>query len=163
MRLLRHLFAPPAHTLFPDASLERIGAAIAAGERLHRGQVMFAVESALAPAAALRGMAPRTRAEQAFAQLRTWDTQANNGVLIYLLLAEHRIEIVADRGLHGCVDAAQWRQVCAVIERDMRAGQPEQAVIAGVAAVSALLAAHFPAQPGQAERDELPNRPQRLD
>ncbi|MBD7924361.1 MULTISPECIES: TPM domain-containing protein [Xanthomonas] len=163
MRLLRHLFAPAARTLFPNASLERIGAAIADGERTHRGQVMFAVESALAPASLLRGMAPRTRAEQAFAQLRTWDTEANNGVLIYLLLADHRIEIVADRGLRGRVDAAQWRDVCALIERDMRAGQPEQAVIAGVAAVSALLATHFPAQPGQAEPDELPNMPHLLD
>ncbi len=163
MRLLRHLCAPAARTLFPNASLERIGAATAEGERLHRGQVMFAVESALAPAALLRGMAPRMRAEQAFAQLRTWDTEANNGVLIYLLLADHRIEIVADRGLRGRVDAAQWREVCALIERDMRAGQPEQAVIAGVAAVSALLATHFPAQPGEAEPNELPNMPQLLD
>jgi uncharacterized membrane protein len=163
MRLFRHLFAPATRRLFPSASLERIGVAIADGERSHRGQVMFAVEAALAPAALLRGMAPRTRAEQAFAQLRTWDTEANNGVLIYLLLADHRIEIVADRGLQGRVDAAQWRQVCALIEDDMRAGRPEQAVIVGVAAVSALLAAHFPAQPGQAECDELPNMPQLLD
>ncbi|MCW0370121.1 TPM domain-containing protein [Xanthomonas sacchari] len=163
MRLVRHLFAPSAQRLFPAASLERIGAAIAEGERLHNGQVMFAVESGLAPAQVLRGMAPRLRAEHAFAQLRTWDTEANNGVLIYLLLADHHIEIVADRGLHGRVDAAQWRQVCALIEREMRAGQPEQAVIAGVGAVSALLAAHFPAQPDQPGENELPNLPQVLD
>ena len=93
MRLVRHLFAPSAQRLFPAASLERIGAAIAEGERLHNGQVMFAVESGLAPAQVLRGMAPRLRAEHAFAQLRTWDTEANNGVLIYLLLADHHIEI----------------------------------------------------------------------
>ncbi|WP_369940160.1 TPM domain-containing protein [Xanthomonas medicagonis] len=163
MRILRHLFAPSARAVFPDASLQRIGAAIAEGERLHRGQVMFAVEAGLAPAQVLRGMAPRLRAEHAFAQLRTWDTDANNGVLIYLLLADHHIEIVADRGLRGRVDAAQWREVCAVIERDMRAGQPEQAVIAGVGAVSALLATHFPAQPGQDGEDELPNLPRVLD
>lgn len=163
MRLLRHLFAPSAQALFPNPCLERIAAAIAAGERSHRGQVMFAVESALAPSAVLRGVEPRVRAEQAFAQLRTWDTEDNNGVLIYLLLADHRIEIVADRGLRGRVDAAQWRQVCALIEQDMRAGQAEKAVIAGVAAVSALLAEHFPAQPGAADRNELPNMPQVLD
>ena len=98
MRWLRHFFAPSAHAAFPEASLDRIAHAIADGERLHSGQVMFAVESDLPLALLWKNTSARARAEHAFALLRTWDTEANNGVLIYLLLADHAIEIVADRG-----------------------------------------------------------------
>ena len=163
MRLLRHLFAPSVRKLFPQDSLHRIADAIAAGERRHTGEVMFAVEAQLSPGEVLRKVDARERAMGAFARLRTWDTEANNGVLIYLLLADHRIEIVADRGLAGRVDAAQWRQVCATIEQGMRSGQPEAAVIAGVEAVSALLAQHYPQNGDRPDVDELPNRPILLD
>lgn len=163
MRLLRHLFARSSRRLFPEDSLHRITEAIAAGERLHRGEVMFAVETNLPPAAVLAGMQARERAHEVFVRLRTWDTAANNGVLIYLLLADHRIEIVADRGLDGRVSDAQWREVCALIETGMREGQAEQAVLEGIAAASALLARHFPQQAGQVDEDELPNRPRLLD
>ncbi len=163
MRLLRHLFAPSSRRLFPEDSLPRITAAIAEGERRHRGEVMFAVESDLPLGAVLSGMQARERAREVFARLRTWDTEANNGVLVYLLLADHRIEIVADRGLAGRVDDGQWRQVCGLIEDGMRAGRAEQAVIDGIAAVSGLLAAHYPQVDGQPDEDELPNRPQLLD
>jgi uncharacterized membrane protein len=163
MRLLRHLFARSSRRLFPEDSLHRITEAIAAGERLHRGEVMFAVETNLPPGAVLAGMQARERAHEVFVRLRTWDTEANNGVLIYLLLADHRIEIVADRGLDGRVSDAQWREVCALIETGMRQGQAEQAVLEGIAAASALLARHFPQQAGQVDEDELPNRPRLLD
>ncbi|UOV06404.1 TPM domain-containing protein [Pseudoxanthomonas sp. F37] len=163
MRLLRHLFARSSRRLFPEDSLHRITEAIAAGERLHRGEVMFAVETNLPPGAVLAGMQARERAHEVFVRLRTWDTEANNGVLIYLLLADHRIEIVADRGLDGRVSDAQWREVCALIETGMREGQAEQAVLEGIAAASALLARHFPQQAGQVDEDELPNRPRLLD
>ncbi len=162
MRWLRHLFSPSAHARFPGARLDRIAHAIADGERRHAGQVMFAVESDLPLSALWRGTSPRERAEHAFAVLRTWDTQANNGVLIYLLLADHAIEIVADRGLQGRVEAAQWRQVCEDFGRLRRDGDLEAAVLATVAEVSRLLAAHFPAIPGQACDNELPDRPQLL-
>ncbi len=163
MRLLRHLFARSSRRLFPEDSLHRITEAIAAGERLHRGEVMFAVETNLPPGAVLAGVQARERAHEVFVRLRTWDTEANNGVLIYLLLADHRIEIVADRGLDGRVSDAQWREVCALIETGMREGQAEQAVLEGIAAASALLARHFPQQAGQVDEDELPNRPRLLD
>lgn len=163
MRLLRHLFARSARRLFPEDSLHRITDAIAAGERLHRGEVMFAVESNLPPSAVIAGVAPRERAHEVFARLRTWDTEANNGVLIYLLLADHRIEIVADRGLAGRVSDAEWAAVCRLIEQEMRAGHSEQAVIDGVRAVSDLLARHWPQSDGQPDENELPNRPHLLD
>ena len=163
MRLLRHLFARSSRRLFPEDSLHRITEAIAAGERLLCGEVMFAVETNLPPSAVLAGVQARERAHEVFVRLRTWDTEANNGVLIYLLLADHRIEIVADRGLDGRVSDAQWAQVCRLIEQEMRAGHPERAVIDGVRAVSDLLALHWPQQEGQSDEDELPNRPALLD
>ena len=159
MRLLRHLFAPTAHRRFPPDSMERIAAAIAAGELRHSGEVCFAVESALPWVAVLRGANARARAERAFERLRVWDTAANNGVLLYLLLADHRIEIVADRGLRGKVSEEQWRDVCALMEERLRAGDAGAAVVRGVEAISDLIAAHFPRAAGEADEDELPNRP----
>ncbi|MET0581568.1 MAG: TPM domain-containing protein [Pseudoxanthomonas sp.] len=163
MRLLRHLFARSARHLFPEDSLHRIADAIAAGELRHRGEILFAVESELSPGMVLRGVQARARAEAAFARLRAWDTEANNGVLIYLLLADHRIEVVADRGLNGLVSAEQWRGACLLMEERMHAGEPVQAVVRGIEAVSDLLAQHFPQTDGAPDRDELPNLPLILD
>jgi len=111
---------------------------------------------------AWHGMTARDRALGVFAQLRVWDTHANNGVLVYLLLADHRIEIVADRGLDTLVSAEQWRGVCQVMEERLAAGEPEVAAIAGVAAISDLLAGHFPRAAGAADDNELPDSPRIL-
>jgi uncharacterized membrane protein len=158
-RLLSHLFAKDAATRFPAHAMERIAAAIAEGETRHRGEVCFAVEGALPIRELMRGTAARERAEDAFARLRVWDTAGNNGVLLYLLLADHRIEIVADRGLAGRVSAEQWRGVCQLMEERLRAGEHADAVVAGVSAASDLLALHSPQAPGAAGEDELPNAP----
>jgi uncharacterized membrane protein len=156
-RWLRHVFAAPASRRFPADRLERIAAEIAAGERLHDGEVVFAVESGL-PFGALRtGIDPRERAHEVFARLRVWDTAANNGVLLYLLLADHAIEIVADRGLHDRVTEAEWADACRAVETGLREGALEEAVTAGIGRISALLARHFPAT-GRG-RDELHDRP----
>ena len=163
MRWVRHFFAPSAHSAFPEVSLDRIAQAIADGERQHGGQVMFAVESDLPLALLWKGVTARQRAEHAFALLRTWDTAANNGVLIYLLLADHAIEIVADRGLHARVDAAQWRQVCDLLHDQLNGKGREEAVLAAVARVSQLLALHFPPDLAGRTGNELPDRPQLLD
>ena len=162
MRLLRHLFAPSAQRLFPADSLQRIADAIAASERSHGGEICFAVEPALSWLEVLRAVSARMHAEDAFARLRVWDTVANNGVLLYLLLADHRIEIVADRGLDHVVSAEQWRGVCQLMEERLRAGEPEAAVLRGIAAVTDLLAAHYPQKPGAIDEDELSNKPQFL-
>jgi uncharacterized membrane protein len=163
VRLFRHLFAPSAAARFPADSLQRIAAAVAAGEARHRGEVCFAVEAALPWRAVLAGVGARARAEAAFGRLRVWNTAANNGVLLYLLLADRRIEIVADRGLAGLVSDEQWRGVCLLMEERLRAGDPEDAALAGVAAISDLLAEHFPQQPGVADENELPDMPRLLD
>ena len=159
LRLLRHLFAPSASRTFPAASLRRIADAVAAGEARHRGEVCFAVEAALPLRALLSGSDARSRAQEAFARLRVWDTAANNGVLLFLLLADHRIEIVADRGLAGRVSDEQWRGVCTLMEGRLRAGDAEGAAIAGIAAASDLLARHFPREPGDGDVNELPDLP----
>ncbi|RNF84179.1 TPM domain-containing protein [Montanilutibacter psychrotolerans] len=159
MRLFKHLFAPSAQRMFPAHSLQRIAAAIARSEATHTGEICFAVEASLSLSAVLAGRDARERAVEAFAQLRVWDTRANNGVLIYLLLADHRIEIVADRGFDGLVDADQWRGVCHLIEEHLRAGEPEAAVLGGVEAICALLGAHFPRGEGDHDINELPDLP----
>ena len=163
MRLLRHLFARSARSVFPEDSLQRIAAAVHAAEQRHTGEICFAVEASLPPMAVLRGIDARARAQHVFAQLRVWDTHANNGVLVYLLLADRRIEIVADRGLAGLVSAEQWRGVCQLMEGRLSDDRAEDAALAGVAAISALLAEHFPQQPGVADENELPDMPRLLD
>lgn len=160
-RLLRHLLSPSVRRRFPPATLEAITRTIAAGERRHGGQVMFAVEADLPLAAVWRGVTPRQAAEQAFAQLRTWDTAHNNGVLVYLLLADHAIEIVADRGLRGRVDAAQWQQVCDRLREGLRGGDCSVALCAALDEVASCLAGHFPPS-ARSEQDALPDAPQLL-
>lgn len=161
-RLLRHLFAPSSRRRFPADALQRITRAIVDGERRHRGEVCFAVEAGLPAAMVWRGVDARDRAADVFARLRVWDTEANNGVLLYLLLADHRIEIVADRGFDGRVSDAQWRGVCQLIETRLKAGEHEAAVVAGIEALSELVARHFPRAEGDADVNELPDDPHLL-
>ncbi len=160
-RWLRHVFAPSVRRRFPPATLEAITTAIADGERRHGGQVMFAVEADLPVACVWRGVSPRQAAERAFAHLRTWDTAANNGVLIYLLLADHAIEIVADRGLHGRVTPVQWQAICEQLRKDLQGPDPRAALCRAIAAVSTLIAEHFPPL-DTGDADGLPNTPQLL-
>ena len=162
MRFVRHLFARSTRATFPEASLQRISAAVAEGERHHRGEICFAAEAALELPALWTRRDARQRAHEVFAQLRVWDTQANNGVLLYLLLADHRIEIVADRGLDGLVSAEQWRGVCQLMEERLKAGDAEDAALSGIAAVSGLLVEHFPRAAGELDDNELPDRPHML-
>lgn len=159
MRVFKHLFAPSARRLFPEARLQRITAAIAAGELRHRGEICFAVEAALPASAVLAGRQARDRAGEIFSQLRVWDTEVNNGVLLYLLLADHRIEIIADRGFRDRVSAEQWRGVCKLIEERLRSGEPEAAVVDGIEAMSTLVAEHFPRGPDDVDDNELSNAP----
>ena len=158
-RLFTHLFTADARGLFPPAAMERIAAAIDIGETCHAGEVCFAVEASLPWRDILRGVQARARAEEAFARLRVWDTAANNGVLIYLLLADHRIEIIADRGLHDLVSPEQWRGICQLMEERMKAVEPEEAVMRGVGEIGKLLTVHFPQREGEIDHDELPNTP----
>jgi len=134
-----------------------IEAAIAQEESRHDGEVRFAVEPALPLGALFAGQSPRERAVQAFSDLRVWDTERNAGVLIYVLLADHDVEIVADRGIHSRVGATAWEAICGAMQREFSQGRFEAGAITGVRAISDLLAAHFPPRP--VNPDELSNRP----
>jgi uncharacterized membrane protein len=143
--------------IFTPKVLARIEQAIRAGETTHSGQVRFVVEGALDGAPLFRNQPPRERALDIFSRLRIWDTAHNNGVLIYLLLADRDVEIIADRGIDAHVGAAGWETICRAMEKEFRAGLFEHGVIKGIAQVSRLLAQHFPPEPGH--RNELPDAP----
>ena len=160
-RWFRHTFATggAVRRAFPPQTLASIEAGIDASERLHCGEIRVAIEGALEPSEIARGKAPRERALEVFAALGVWDTDANNGVLIYVLLADRDVEIVADRGFNDRVAASEWREVCDRIEREFRAGRFEHGMLAGVGEVGRIIGAHYPQHPGQRDEDELPNRP----
>lgn len=159
-RLLVNLFGGwfQLRQRFPSALLDELAGAVTAGERTHLGEVRFAVESRLTVRVVLEGMDARARARQVFSQLRVWDTEDNCGVLIYLLLSEQRIEIVADRGITRRVPQSQWDAVCALMRDHFAAGRWREGSLAGLAAINALLREHFPTD-GRGNRDELPDRP----
>lgn len=161
-RIFKHLCAAPASRTFNAAALESIGATIAACELEHRGEIVFAVESDMPVRDLWHGVTARDRALAAFSHLQVWNTAANNGVLIYLLLAEHRIEIIADRGFDTRVSAEQWRGVCQLMEEQFKAGEPVEAVKRGIMAASECVAAHFPQVEGEIDEDELANPPRIL-
>ncbi|MDR3419491.1 MAG: TPM domain-containing protein [Nevskia sp.] len=159
-RLWRHLFVThgSVRRCFPQASLDRIEREIAACEERHAGEIRFAVEAALHPAQLWHGLSARQRAIEVFSLLRVWDTEHNNGVLIYLLLADRSVEIVADRGVAGGrVAEGEWEAACALMRKYFAEGEFEDGVVAGIEAVADVLARYPPGAPRGA--NELPNTP----
>lgn len=159
-RLLVNLFGSwfQLRQRFPMGLLDELTSEIGQGEREHLGEVRFALESRLPPRAVLDGVDARGRAVQVFAQLRVWDTEHNTGVLFYVLMAEQRIEIVADRGIAKRVPQAQWDAICAGMRDCFARGQWREGSLQGIAAAHALLREHFPSD-GSDNPDELPDRP----
>ncbi len=143
---------------FPAALLDEMAAAVAAGEQNHRGEICFAIESRLSPLAVLEGLNAPTRAQQVFTQLRVWDTECNSGVLFYVLMAERRIEIVADRGIAVKVTPGEWDAICAQMRECYARGAWRVGSLAGIAAANVLLQRHFPGD-GKPNPDELRDRP----
>jgi uncharacterized membrane protein len=158
-RITRHLLQHHwrAKQVFPKGVLDRIEQAIKRGEASHSGQLRFVVEGALDGGPLFRNQPARERALDVFSQLRIWDTAHNNGVLIYLLLADRDVEIIADRGIDTKVGAEGWESICRAMEAEFRSGQFERGVIGGIDAVSRELAKHFPPQGSHA--NELPDAP----
>ena len=158
-RILKHRMTDEtdsARALATDA-LARLEARVAASERQHSGEIRLCVEAGLPLSYLWRDATPRQRAVTVFGKLRVWDTEHNNGVLIYLLLAEHAIEIVADRGLTHRVPQATWDGLVAGMRENFRAGRFEQGLAQAIDAVDGLLKTHFTLREGQANPDELPN------
>jgi len=143
--------------LFPPDVLRQIEQTIKAGEATHAGQVRFVVEGALDGKPLFTGQSARHRALDIFSHLRIWDTAHNNGVLIYLLLADRKVGIVADRGIDAKVGAAGWAKICAAMQDDFKAGDFAGGVVKGIGAVSRELAKYFPRH--GANPNELPDKP----
>jgi uncharacterized membrane protein len=158
-RLLRHRWQDDSHRAIPRAVVERLTQRVAASEKRHSGEIRIHVEAGLPTSYVLRDAAARERAIAMFGKLRVWDTEHNNGVLIYLLLAEHAIEIVADRGLTARVPQGEWQRIVEAMRGAFRAGRFEDGLNQAVDAVTALLVRHFPLAPGETNPNELPDEP----
>ena len=158
-RIIKHLItgSMAVKAVFPAHSLQAIEQAIQETEAKHSGQVRFAVEASLDFAALWRNQTANDRAIDIFSQLRVWDTELNNGVLIYLLLADRDVEIVADRGIHTKIEKAGWEEICLEMELAFRLDHFEAGVIKGIHSVSNHLQQHFPKQ--STSVNELPDNP----
>ncbi|MET0355218.1 MAG: TPM domain-containing protein [Cellvibrio sp.] len=157
-RFIKHLFTTESAVKrhFSDASLSNITSAVADAERQHRGEICFAIEAALEPGQVLRGITPRQRAMEIFAQQRVWDTELNSGVLIYVLFADRAVEVIADRGIYD--KTAQnhcWENIVKAMENAFSAGRFEDGAVDGIKAVATELINYFPAS--DHNPDELPN------
>ncbi len=161
LRILRHRVWDDTDTrraIGPEV-VQRLRQRVQASERQHSGEIRVCVEAALPLSYLWRGLNARDRAVTMFGKLRVWDTAHNNGVLIYLLLAEHAIEIVADRGLNAHVSAAQWAAIIGAMREAFRVRRHEQGLDAAIDAVGALLKQHFALAPGKDNPNELPDEP----
>ena len=158
-RILRHLAVTPSQVsrAFPRATLNAIERAIKASRATHTGEVRFVIEGGLDGAPLFSGQTARQRALALFAQLHIWDTEHNTGVLIYLLLADRAVVIVADRGIHAKAGARAWMAICHDMEAEFKAGKFEVGVLSGIQAVNRQLEEHFPAESNDA--GELPDKP----
>jgi uncharacterized membrane protein len=155
-RFFRHVFTLPGAVARAFPRLSSMEQTISEVEKRQGGQIRFAVEAALEPRELLRGVSARERAIEVFSELRVWDTERNNGVLLYLLLADHDVEIVADRGYNGKVRPDEWEAVCRQMEAELRGGRYEAAVIEGIRGIADLAGAHYPAGSGQGELSDRP-------
>ena len=160
-RILRHQWMDTSDTrkAIPPELVERLMQRVAASERRHTGEIRICVEAGLPLSYLWRNATPRERAITLFGKLRVWDTEQNNGVLIYLLLAEHAIEIVADRGLARHVEAGEWKRIVQGMGAAFREKRFEEGLTRALEEVSALLVAHFPASAGDPAGNELPDEP----
>ncbi|WP_413625782.1 TPM domain-containing protein [Luteibacter sp. Lutesp34] len=143
---------------FPAATLDAIAKTVAEGEDRHRGELRVAIESRLPFSAVAAGVTARDRAAMLFSHMRVWDTEENCGVLLYVLLSEHRIEIVADRGIAKAVAPSEWAAITTHMRDQFAQGHFREAVQTGVAEAGELLVRHFPAN-GDPRSNELPDRP----
>ena len=158
-RIFRHLWMSPwqVRRTFPATAFDAIEKAVAEGEIKHRGQVRFVVEAELHLAQLWHGVTARQRAVEIFSGLRVWDTEENIGVLVYVLLADRKVEIVADRGIHRHVGEERWHAICREIELHYRKGDFPSGSVTGVQKISAELAFYYPSK-GE-HSNEQPDRP----
>jgi uncharacterized membrane protein len=148
-----------AARVLPAPALHRLERLVTNSEQGHSGEIRVVIEAGLPLSYLWQDLTARDRAITQFGKLRVWDTAQNNGVLIYLLLAEHAIEIVADRGINQHVDGAQWQALIEPMRAAFRAGRFEAGLTEAIQTIDRLLRSQFPLAPGQANPNELPDRP----
>lgn len=160
-RLFRHRWVDEADArrAVPPELIQRLMQRVAASEKRHSGEIRIHVEAGLPFSYLWRDATARDRAVTLFGKLRVWDTERNNGVLIYLLLAEHAIELVADRGLSQRVPPEEWRAMVQRMGTAFREGRFEDGLTQAIAEVSAVLVQHFPLAEGERNDNELPDEP----
>ncbi len=162
-RALRHLSTTrySGKKAFPCATLTAIQQTIAEGESLHRAEIRLIVEPSLELSAILAGVSSRQRAHELFSQYQIWDTEENAGILIYIELADHQVEIIADRGIARLVPPADWCAVCKTMTDGFAQGNYHDSVLNGLQQMNTLLHKYFPegesSQSPQA--NQLPNHP----
>lgn len=166
LTILKHRWLDSGDTrrMIPDDMAQRLAQRVAASEARHSGEIRLCVEAAL-PLSYLwrlgreRDMRSlsRERAVSWFGRLGVWDTEQNNGVLVYLLLAEHTIEFVADRALNSRIDHSQWQGMVDRLATQLRQDRFEDGLTQALEEVSALLVAHFPIEAGTVSANELPD------
>jgi uncharacterized membrane protein len=159
-RLCKHLLHFPwlVHYKFPPSSLNKIEEAITLSEKNHSAEIRFAIESSLSFFELLQNTPCFDRGVDIFSELRIWDTEENNGVLIFLLLADKKVEIVADRGLNKKISKDDWLAICNLMEQAFKQNKFETGVITGINKITKKLVQHYPLK-GQKSIDELPNKP----
>ena len=160
-RVLRHrsLDLRDTHRAISPEMVGRLMARVAASEQHHTGEIRICVEASLPSSYIWRGASARERAVMMFSKLRVWDTEHNNGVLVYLMLADHAIELVADRGIHAQVPAQHWQSVVARMADALRKDRYEDGLTQAIEEVSAVLVEHFPATGSTENPNELPDAP----
>jgi uncharacterized membrane protein len=158
-RVLRHLLSSrlSVRRAFAAETLEAIERTIRESEATQEGEIVFVVEAALETLPLLRGQTARERAVEVFSRLRVWDTEHSNGVLIYILMADRHVEILADRGIHVRAGEQAWKEICGGMEAAFRLGDYEKGAVAGIRAVARHLGRHF--GPAGTRENELPNKP----
>lgn len=158
-RWCTHTFIAPwrVRKLFPKATLKAIETAIQQSETQHSGELRFAIENSLSTRQILAGVSSRQRALEIFSNLRVWDTEENSGVLIYLLLAERTVHIIADRGINRLVAQSEWDAIVQAMQMEFKQGNFQAGSVLGIEQITALLAQHFPATADNP--NELPDTP----
>jgi uncharacterized membrane protein len=159
-RALRHIGSGPrsAEKAFPDEARHRLQVAVHTGEQHHRGEVRVVIEASMPLGQAWRGVTPRARARALFGTFEVWNTEDHTGVLLYINLADHAVELLADRGIDARVKPTAWRDICDRLAQGLARGVSVEPVLEAVAQIHVLLTEHFPADGGY-KPNELDDRP----
>jgi uncharacterized membrane protein len=160
-RMHKHLITGKSagRRAFPPATLAAIQNAIAEGEQQHRAEIRVVIEPALAAAAVLRGVPARERAKELFSHYQIWDTEENCGILVYVNIADHKVEIVADRTVARLLSAKEWQSVCATMTRGFAHGEFHHSALTALRQLNGLLQERFPNKDDGAQANQLPDRP----